>query len=193
MQQDFLTLDDSDNVCLSGGAEGSDLMWGMCAGSRGDAVVHFIFGGHRSQAPGAEKVVLNRAQLLEADPFVENANKTLKRRFPTSSDFVNNLLRRNYYQVAWSASCYAVSEIGKDQLVKGGTSWAVQMFLDLHPEGKVYVYDQKQEQWFQWKNGWVPIMAPPAPSGVWAGIGTRELNDAGKAAIRDLLGWVKPE
>jgi hypothetical protein len=137
--------------------------------------------------------VLTREQLTDADPFVEHANKTLKRRFPTSSDFVNNLLRRNYYQVAWSQSCYAVSEIGKDQLVKGGTSWAVQMFLDLHPEGKVYVFDQKRVQWFQWKNGWVPIIAPPAPEGVWAGIGTRELNDAGKAAIRDLMGWKKPE
>ena len=192
MQQDFLTLNDCDNVCLSGGADGADLQWGMTAGTRGDAVIHFIFRGHRSKAPEAEKVVLTRAQLLEADPFLEKANKTLKRRFPGSNDFVNSLLRRNYYQVAWSQACYAISEIDKNQLVKGGTAWAVQMFLDLHPEGKCYVFDQKKEQWFQWKNGWCPIISPPAPEGVWAGIGTRELNEAGKKAIRDLMGWQKP-
>lgn len=193
MQQDFLSLDECDNVCLSGGAEGADLMWGMTAGSRGDAVIHFIFKGHRSRAPADELVSLSRSQLLEADPFLENANKTLKRRFPGSNDFVNSLLRRNYYQVAWSQSLYAVSAIDKNQLVKGGTAWAVQMFLDLHPEGKCFVYDQEKEQWFQWKNGWCPIMAPPAPQGVWAGVGSRDLTDAGKAAIRTLMGWVKPE
>lgn len=180
-------FNDSDNVCLSGGAEGADIHWGEAAKARGDSVIHFIFPGHRSRAPHEEKTVLSREQLLVGDPHLERANKTLKRRFPGSSDFVNSLLRRNYYQVAWSDSIYAISEIGKDQLVKGGTAWAVQMFIDMHPGGKCYVCDQKKQQWFQWKNGWCPIIAPPAPSGVWAGVGSRDLTPYGEKAIRDLM------
>lgn len=188
MQQDFLSLDDSDNVCLSGGADGADFTWGECASPRGHSVIHFVFRGHHSKVPEDQKIVLTRDQLRDADPFLEDANKVLKRRFPGNSDFVNSLLRRNYYQVAWSHSLYAISEIGKDQLVKGGTAWAVVMFQNLHPEGKCFVFDQKKEQWFQWKGGWVPMISPPAPEGVWAGIGTRDLNHAGEQAIRSLMG-----
>ena len=47
---DQVTLD---NICLSGGADGSDLQWAMMAGSLGHKVVHWSFQGHRSEAPSA--------------------------------------------------------------------------------------------------------------------------------------------
>lgn len=179
-------------ICLSGGAEGADLQWGLCAGKAGHQVYHFIFEGHRSKAPESEKVVLTQDMLLRADPFLHKANETMKRRFPSSNGFVNSLLRRNHYQVRDAGSLYAVSTIGKDGLVSGGTSWAVQMFLDqFGADACCYVFDQVRLQWFSWQGLWVAIDAPPVPTGIWAGIGTRELTSEGKDAIRALLSYTK--
>ena len=182
---------DETPICLSGGAEGADLQWGMVAGKAGHQVYHFIFAGHRSKAPKSELVTLTHDMLVAADPHLEIANKTLKRRWPVSNNWVAGLLRRNFYQIENAGSLYAVSTIGDDGLVEGGTSWAVQMMIDHHgKKGRVFVYDQKRQQWFRWEGLWVPIDSPPVPKGIWAGIGTRELNPYGKQAIRALLGYV---
>lgn len=181
------------NICLSGGAKGADLQFGMVAGSSGHRVFHFIFDGHHSKAPENEKVVLNTDQLLVSDPFIKKANVTLGRKWPVNNPFTASLIRRNYYQVADCESVYAISTIGDDGLVAGGTSWACQMFIDRFPVGSdlpIYVFDQQDEQWFSWQTGgWEPISCPPRPCGVWAGIGSRNLNEAGKNAIRALFDY----
>ena len=188
------------DICLSGGAKGSDAQWGMMAGRYGHSVIHWSFGNHKVFAPEQEMVRLSDEQLLIADPFLEKAAKTIKRPYPGNrSEFVKNLLRRNYYQVAWSNALYGVGSI-KNGLVQGGTGWAVQMFLDINAAKAqfepldLYFYEQNQEVWYRWAGGWKALEGqPPPPSGIWAGIGTRELNDSGKWAIRQLLGWPKPE
>jgi hypothetical protein len=177
---------DTEDVCLSGGADGADLAWGTSAAAYGHSVVHWTFRGHRSKASASQIVVLAPDQLLVADPYLEHANLTLKRRWPVANNFVASLLRRNYYQVAWSDSCYAISALDKNGLVKGGTAWATQMFTDMHPDGRCYVFDQNSQQWYQWKGAWCPIIAPPRPTGVYAGIGSRELNPDGERAIMEL-------
>ena len=183
------------NVCLSGGADGADLQWGMCAGSAGHTVVHWTFKGHSSKAPKAEISELSEEQLLVADESLTRANQTMKRRFPGSSWFVNSLLRRNYYQIKWAESVYAVSKLVKGQ-VSGGTCWATQMYMDRFTfDGEdmanchLYLFDQDQAQWFSWSGDWIAIDTPPVPTGVWAGIGSRDLTDAGKNAIRTLLAY----
>jgi hypothetical protein len=178
------------NICLSGGAEGADMQFGMCAGFAGHNVIHFHFKGHKSSAPKDELAELSKEQLLAADPHVQQANLTLKRRFPTSKDFVNNLLRRNWYQVESSERCYAVATI-KNGVVQGGTSWATQMFMDKYDGGacECYVYCQEAGAWHKWEGFWKIIDEPPVPHGVWTGIGSRELKDNGKKAVRKLLGW----
>jgi len=187
------------NICLSGGAKGSDAQWGMNAGRDGQSVIHWSFDGHRHHVAEQEIVRLSEEQLQKADPALKQASKTLKRAWPgRRSVTVTALLRRNWYQVQWAESLYAVSTINKRNLVDGGTGWAVQMFLDRHAALAqfeplpCYVYDQVQECWFQWVGGWKKIEVPPKPQGIWAGIGTRELNDAGKWAIRNLFGWERP-
>jgi hypothetical protein len=180
-------------ICLSGGADGADLQWGMVAGKRGDMVVHWSFEGGRSRAPESELAILTLDQLKEADPFLVKANKTLKRRFPPSSPYVTNLLRRNLYQVRDADSIYAVSTIEKSK-VQGGTAWAVQMFIDRF-DGKpcnAYVYDQSDSTWYVWEGLWTPIDSPPVPEGVYAAVGSRDLLANGKAAIRTLMGYQPP-
>lgn len=176
-------------VCLSGGADGADLQWGMCAGTAGHQVFHFIFQGHRSKAPKSELVVLPEELLLKADSALEKANETLKRRWPVKNAWVANLLRRNFYQIESTDAVYAVSTIGTDGLVSGGTSWAIQMAIDRDKPVPIFVFDQVREQWFRWDGMWVTVDAPPPPTGVWTGIGSRELNESGKQAIRSLLGY----
>lgn len=184
-----------DNLCLSGGAEGADLQWGMMAGHIGHSVIHWSFTGHKSQAPQSEVVVLDDASLEEADEFLKRANTTLKRRFPGKSRFVNNLLRRNYYQVRWASSVYGVG-VMKNGQVQGGTAWATQMYMDrfIHDneymyDCKLYFFDQNINKWMQWKGEWKELEGqPPAPTGIWTGIGTRELSHDGKWAIRNVMG-----
>lgn len=175
------------NVCLSGGADGADLQWGMCAGKAGHNVIHWSFNGHRSRAPDAELVRLDDEQLALADLPVKRAAKALSK-YPPRNSWAANLIRRNYYQVAWADSVYAIASI-KDNVVQGGTGWAVAMFIDLHPHNlNCFVYDQIVNSWFQWNGSiWCKIDSPPKPSGVWAGIGSRELTIAGKNNIRELL------
>lgn len=188
-----MNLDDTTDICLSGGADGADVQWGMTAGMAGQAVRHFTFAGHRSKAPQDEIVVLTADQLSVADPFLERANKTMKRKWPVSNHFVGNLLRRNYYQVAWADAVYAVATIEPSGMVSGGTCWAVQMFIDRFDGGQcpAFVFCQKKLKWFVWLGAWAEMPSPPPkPSGVWAGIGSRELSQAGKNAIRDLMEYV---
>jgi hypothetical protein len=180
-------------ICLSGGADGADMQWGMVAGKRGDMVVHWSFEGARSKAPYSEVAVLTLDQLMEADPYLERANKTMKRQFPPKSPFATNLLRRNWYQVRDSESLYAVSTIKKG-MVQGGTAWAVQMFLDRFDSApcKAYVYDQSDSTWYAWEGLWTPIDTPPVPEGVYAAVGSRDLLANGKEAIRTLMGYERP-
>jgi hypothetical protein len=187
------TTSNLDDICLSGGAEGADLQWGMCAGMIGHMVVHFSFSGHRSAAPEAELVVLTPEQLEAADGPCKAASKGIKRWFPPKSLFVKNLLRRNWYQVKDAERVYAVASF-EDGIVTGGTSWAVQMFIDRF-DGEAceaYVFDQITGAWFMWagEDGWLAVTDVPKPHGVWAGIGSRKLLPNGKQAIRTLLGYV---
>jgi hypothetical protein len=183
----------NDNICMSGGAIGADLQWGAIAGCMGHTVIHWGFAGHRTDAPPQEVVKLTDEQLDVANEHCKRASLSLKRYYPPKSEFVKNLLRRNYYQICESDRVYAIAEIVDNQ-VQGGTAWAVQMFIDKNNGDvcEVYVFDQDQDCWFMWGGAiWVAVDQPPTPHGVWAGIGTRKLRDNGKNAIRAILGWTK--
>ena len=84
-------------MCLSGGADGADVVWGMAAEAAGHEVVHWSFAGHKSSANYLSE--LNDTQLRVADHYLELANKSLQRKWPTTNPVVNNLLRRNFYQI----------------------------------------------------------------------------------------------
>lgn len=190
-------LSEGTNICLSGGADGADLQWGLQAGKAGHYVIHWSFSGHRSQAPEQELVRLTAEQLSLADEALARANRTLNRRWPTKTDTTNNLLRRNWYQIRDTSAVYAVAELSWDKGVSGGTAWAVQMYLDRFAhDGEdiskchAYVLDTNTLKWFTW-NGerWEQMLSrPPMPTGIWTGIGTRELSALARVEIRKLMG-----
>ncbi|KAF4454378.1 hypothetical protein F53441_3095 [Fusarium austroafricanum] len=177
------------DCCLSGGADGADLEWGKCAESSGHGVIHWTFPGHRSQAPEDQHVRLNDEQLKASNEALQNAAKALSLSMPQRPN-VKRLLQRNYYQVAWSQACYAVSFMEDGVQALGGTVWATTMFSQLHPEScDLYFFDQIEAIWLQWNGkSWDIIDSPPRPKGIWAGIGARSLLPSGRGAIRKLMG-----
>lgn len=167
----------------SGGAVGSDSYWGEIGVKYGIASKHYYREG--SKTPNGNTPVSDK-ELAEADVYLKNANETLGRRFPTSNEYVNNLLRRNWFQVKNSDAIFAVSTIASNNTVNGGTGWAVQMAIDNRKP--VHVFDQNKGKWFEYNystKSWDETDTPTLTHN-FAGIGTRELNNTGKKAIEDV-------
>ena len=186
-------LQGCENICLSGGAAGADVEWGKAAHAAGHKVIHWGFTGHKSTAPKDQIVELSDEQLKISHAAVRDAARALDKN-PPKRPGVAQLIQRNYFQVAWSTSCYAVTAIRTD-IKPGGTAWATVMFAQLHPESReLYIFDQLKNRWVQW-NGkdWDPIDSPPRPTGIWAGIGSRDLTEGGREAIRKLMDGASEE
>lgn len=176
------------DVCLSGGCRGADVLFGDEATKAGHKVVHWGFSGMHSKR---DLRYLRSDQLQKADPYLVEANKILERTFPSRFIYTNNLLRRNYYQIKNSQRVYAVSSLFEDGKVKGGTGWAVAMAI-LKGISEIYFYDQELKVWHihlkiedkPWS--WVTGKKIPKPHGIYTGIGSSVLNEAGENAIRKL-------
>ncbi len=175
----------SNYVNHSGGARGSDSEWDNIGREYGMYVNNHYYAEGEKTPKG--NIPLTKKQLLEADPYLIQVNKILKRRFPTKNEYVNNLLRRNYYQVIGSEAIFAIASI-TNNLVDGGTGWAVHMGIFMNRN--VYVFDQRKNQWFTWSNVFpnpkfiecdVPVLTM-----MFAGIGTREIDENGLKAIRNV-------
>ena len=172
---------------FSGGASGSDMFWQNLGSKFGVRVKAFSFEGHgrRNNA----RVVLSDEQLKQADEYLLKANRTLKRHFPTSKPFVNNLLRRNWYQVKDTNGVFAVGRLSASRTtVEGGTGWAVQMAVD----GKkpVYVFDILGSSWQRYdyeKKKFLCCKTAPRLSLNFTAIGTRTLPENGKVAIEKIF------
>jgi hypothetical protein len=176
-------------ILNSGGADGADTVFGECAEQVGHEVRHYAFDGMKTKW-GCYLKVLTDEQLHEADPFLKKANFTLKRKFPCSSVYVDNLLRRNYFQIKDTRAVYAAAPLGK--VVEGGTGWAVQMAIDQYVM-LIYLFDLKTNKWMQWGGNKfheilsIDMIRPvDLTSAVYTGIGSRKLTSHGELAIRGL-------
>lgn len=165
----------------SGGAVGSDSEWARIGKEFGlGASNHYWYGKMNPSSKPADKIT--EAEYREGVEAVKLANQTLKRQ----PQKYMNLLARNWKQVKKSEEVFAIGQLASKTEVKGGTGWAVQMAIDA---GKpVHIYDQRQEAWFDWdaasktfQKGTIPILTKD-----FAGIGTRQINDAGRIAIWDV-------
>lgn len=172
---------------------GVDLMWGDAAARAGHQVCHVSFEGHRTSAPAATVFVLapHKMNDMSAVRSCTRAAKVLGRRFPPSSDYVRNLLLRNWYIIAHSTRCYAIGEL-RDGRVQGGTGWGVEMFLaryDYAAFAPLWLFDTASWMWMQrvTEDIWSPS-TPPKPDGWYAGIGTRKYDPRFEDVIRRIYG-----
>jgi hypothetical protein len=151
----------------------------------GHKVIHFSFAGHRTRAPAGQLVVLSDVELRQADEHLSTANQTLRRTWPPATEYSTNLLRRDWHQVRNAERVYAVARFGSDGKIEGGTAWGVTMFIDLHGGRacEAYLFEPSLQRWLAWNVAWEPIRMPPPPRGIWAGIGTRNLDTVGEAAM----------
>jgi len=166
------------NILLSGGAKGGDMLWDKVAEILSHDRIHFSYQGANYKSAKEHTYILTNEELSVSDSFLDEANLTLQRKFPTGSYHVNSLLRRNYYQIRDSQRLYAVAKVNQSTC-SGGTAWAVQMFIDKHETHscECYVFCTEKLEWFKW-DGYIfsPTPTPPSPHGIWTGIGSRDLE-----------------
>lgn len=166
----------------SGGAVGSDTYWGDVGSHYGVVSYHYWYG---KKTPNGN-IEISLDDFNEGKKHVWGANNTLHRR---PEKFIN-LLARNWSQIKNCEQVFAIGHIKKG-IVDGGTGWAVQMAIDV---GKIVnLYDQLRERWFRYDNGWDYFNETPILTQEFAGIGTRDLNEYGRQAIKDVyektFGW----
>ena len=81
---------------------------------------------------------------------------------------------------------FAIGWIQADNTVKGGTGWGVRKLAKLFNR-ETWVFDQEKNGWFRWSDGRWGEGEPRIESRPFAGTGTRNLTDAGRAAIETLF------
>ena len=81
---------------------------------------------------------------------------------------------------------FVVGVIQSDNTVRGGTGWGAELArLWKKP---LFVFDQGKRAWFRWSGaGWEIANQPTIATETFAGIGTQNLNEDGRAAIHDLF------
>ena len=177
----------------SGGAIGGDTVWAEFGKEYG-------LGKQVDYTPATLKK-LTSDQLQEVEAAYQKAVKDLGRKPLSQDTYAGGLVRRDYLQAKAADAIYAVSTLiepgQKDakgyinntnkKIVSGGTGYAVQMAINL--DKTVFVFNQADNTWWMYDNtrgefgvyGATPILTKN-----FAGIGTREINEAGKQAIRDV-------
>jgi len=176
----------------SGAAQGGDTIWENIG-------KEFGLGRQINYRP-EDLQKLSSTQKQEIENAYQQAVKDLGRKPLAANTFAGGLVRRDYLQAKSADTVFAISTIiepgQKDSkgyinktnkpLVAGGTGYAVQMAINLRKS--VYVFDQVQNQWFNWDNSTNTFIATETPilTSKFAGIGTREINELGKQAIRDV-------
>lgn len=186
----------------SGGAAGSDTQWDIIGKEFGMVNNKHYYTGVK----GPGNAPLGNEDITDLPIAIEGASKVAQAakqmwgyKYTTMKD---QRLIRNWAQVANSDAVFAIGTLGKEGdiwkgdeksneprkllkfAVQGGTGYAVEMAIQA---GKpVYVFDQVRNQWYKNLNGEWSKSEVPVLTKNFAGIGTREINEAGKQAIRDV-------
>jgi len=166
----------------SGGAIGSDHQWEAIGREiiKDPNTLNFIHYYHGARTPYGNRPVTEE-EYAKGVAAVHRANKTLNRRV----NYYMSLLARNYLPVKEATAVFAIVASASERIIDGGTAWGLQMAAD---EGKPrYIFDQGVNLWKEWESGWgwckceCPILTTE-----FAAIGTRQINDRGKAAIAEI-------
>jgi hypothetical protein len=154
----------------------------------GVKTIAYSFPNHVQE--GKNPRILTPTELDEGWEHVKIADKTLKKNVEgITSTYMRSLLCRNWFQVKNAGAIFAIGKFDANGMVSGGTGWAVQMAID--NQKPTYVFDQMNKMWvtflypslthLAYDDGTIPILTEN-----FAGIGTRDLNDNGREAIRKI-------
>jgi hypothetical protein len=170
---------------FSGGARGAEAEFGACAEKLGMNEVHYSFSGHRFLERTRGVVVLGEAELRKGDFSLIYVSKRLGRVL-SEIPLVRNVLQTIWHQINNAGQVFVVGAIQPDNTVRGGTGWGAELArLWKKP---LFVFDQSKRSWFRWSgSAWEIAPQPVIASEGFAGIGTQNLTDEGRTAIRELF------
>lgn len=200
----FRPVDDTtsginDFILHSGGAEGADTFWKGLSESYGinyetNQKHYYIDNATDSDLkhyspPAHANTALNSEDIEEAKVELVNAAKAMYNF--TGERIVNPLVLRDWAQVKYASSVFAVGKILNEgekysekedddrvatkQIVAGGTGYAVE--LAIQHNKPVYVLNSEDNKWYTWKDGAFVAISIPILTDNFAGIGTRNLSE----------------
>jgi hypothetical protein len=169
----------------SGGARGAEAEFGACAERWNMNEVNYTFEGHRLLERARGLVVLGEDELRKGDFSLVYVSRRLGRVL-SEIPLVRNVLQTIWHQINAAGEVFVIGAIQEDATVRGGTGWGAELArLWKKP---LYVYDQEKRGWFRWGGtAWEITRAPSISTESFAGIGTQNLTDEGREAIRDLF------
>ena len=172
-----------DCILFSGGVKGTEAEFGANAEKLGIQEVNFTFEGHQTTRKRGQRA-LTQQELEHGDISLAYVSKLMNRKY-SSAPLFRKILQSIWHPINNAREVFVVGTILEDNTVKGGTGWGAELAKLFNKP--LYVFDQDQEQWFKWQDEKWKKASPRIHSTEFAGTGTRFLNAAGKAAIRDLF------
>jgi len=176
----------ADYTLLSGGAAGAEAAFGGCAERWGLTELHFTYEG-RTPRRTRGLVVLTKEELAQGAVSQRYLQARMRRDYPNTVDF-EKTLQTIWHQVNTAGEIFVVGQIQGDGTVRGGTGWAAE--LGRLQRKTVHVFDQRQDTWLSWsaeREAWLREESPRITSRRFCGTGTRQLSEAGRAAIEALF------
>jgi len=173
-------------TCYSGGAQGADSVFESESIKHNFKVVAYSFNGYNTKS--LNTFILSSNQLKEGFKHVDIANKVLNRNIYNISSYVKNLISRDWFQVKSSESIFAVGTLQSENIVNGGTGYAIQLSID--NKKYIYLFEQNDNQWYYYdyeSNKFEIYENIPILTEKFAGIGTRNINNNGIDAIIKLF------
>jgi hypothetical protein len=168
---------------LSGGHKGAEAEFGRAAKRWGIAQTTLSFEGHDMEWPVGVRV-LSPEELAKGDVSMEIVSQRLGRTYHQPGR-IRRVVQSIFHMINDAYEVFVVGWIQPDDTVKGGTGWAVELAKLFNRE--LRVFDQARDGWFAWRGGrWEPDTPTIGPK-PFCGTGTRNLTDAGKAAIAELF------
>ena len=168
---------------IHGGHKGTESEFGSCAERWGIDEVTLSFEGHDIKR-SRNVEMLPDDELEHGSVSMAFVCERLGREFHRGKG-IRRVIQSMFPLVTRGKHLFAVGWIQEDGTVKGGTGWGVEVAKFFNRE--VSVYDQDQEAWRSWEGGaWVDD-DPEIPAAAFSATGTRNLTEAGRAAIQDLF------
>lgn len=169
---------------LHGGHRGTEAEFGRAAERWGLDEATLSFEGHNMErAHNVE--LLDDDELSKGRVSLEFVFQRMGRRFVRGKG-IRRVLQMMFHLVVRAHEVFAVGWILPTDTVKGGTGWGVELAKLFNR--RVHVFDQEKERWFTWSvSRWEPSVPVLPPQGIVAGTGTRNLTEAGRAAIGELF------
>lgn len=176
---------------ISGGAIGSDTMFGVIGEERNIPVYHMSFPLHNCVGTG-NRVILSFSKLDLRKSDLDNVRKLLGKK-PSRNPYVENLMLRNMFQIKsvkgnLSDLVIAVAKIKRTgnswKFVEGGTGYAVcYAMLNKVPvivldpiDNKFYYYNYKEKTFMLLGNKHISSVVHNKDKLIITGIGSRDIN-----------------